>query len=271
MSPSVIFRSRNLGLFSSILIIACSGQNPAANTSRTPPPGADRLPQVYVAWDSSSKDLALPWAPPSATDFEEGFGARVEVYSEAGLPNLENRLRDWNSRPYDFILVGPSRDLLPKIAALKLPRSDANGPRIFLSSGQSGTSPPADWALASLKEAPLLILLDKICKGAGATHQGCSFSAAALKKKSVEKLPKGSLRVQFSARKSEPAGNANADVALHIAWESVFREFRSRNFTAAKDLGFSDGFIKLDLSPKLPADLADVIKLASIELLGAQL
>jgi hypothetical protein len=269
-----------LGIFFCIFLAGCSPGNDATKTARMPPPGTKRLPQVYVAWNSSYENLQLPWGPPSTQDFEEGQGARVEAALNSELQGdlkvLEDRLRNWNSRPYDMILLGPDPKMFSFAKSLELPKSEANGPRVFLATlaeFKSSTN-SSDWIQLALDEAPILKLLSKFCKNTFASGKGCSFSEAALKKKGLKDLPQGPFRIGFAT--SVVSGAPPNDLTFKIQWESFFRQLTAKssswNSKSQKNiLGFSDGDIKLDLRPDLPEDVRTFLQKEILGLLNGGL
>ncbi len=251
-----------------------------------PTPGQERLPQIYIFWDSNNGNLKLPWAPPSADQFygessaASGFEARVVLENSSDPELLEAKVRDWNSRPNDLLVVGPSPAFLKKLEGLNLPSSNVSGTRIFIGNHQSLSAAKnlPGWSFWEIDEDPALDFLSAACTSEiNGLKSGCRFSESAKKRPALAKLPIGQISVQFSDFKNP--GNVTALAAdtemlsLAIAWDHLFRAaIKARTQATSLNklpsaIKFSDGTIRLNLSRAAPEEVSKLIKLLTLQFL----
>jgi hypothetical protein len=268
-------------IFSLLGLFSCQGQKKAQ--SNLPAPGRERLPQIYVFWDSANQNLELPWAPPdpelflAETDTNNGLAARVVVENSSDPNLLETRVRDWNSRPHDLIMVGPNPVFFQKLRTLQIPTSQASGKRLFISDlktlkAVSGKNPL--WETAAIDEKSAVRFLEELCrKKFTVLKGGCSFSESSRKRPVLAKLPAGDVSVQFSEFKSDPQNQmGGAMLSLSISWDHYFRNFMSGPVSALHSgwgvLRFSDGIIQVKVAKGAPEELVKEVKILTLQLLG---
>jgi hypothetical protein len=273
-------------------ILSCSPDKKGLNKN-IPSPGHARLPQIYLFWDSANTNLILPWAPPNSDQFlslatsAASLEARVVLEISSDPAVLETRLQDWNSRPNDLLVVGPSPKLWEKIRSLNLPKSPVSGGRFFLTDSASvkKISPHNDWHLVAIEENPAVEFLSAVCQVKfESIGRGCKFSETARKRPALSKIPGGALGVQFSDFQSpDPTSAPSAHLemlSLSLAWDQFFRSaLRSSTSTAPagaeipgpagrdQALKFTDGTIRLKVAPSLPADVSAAVNHLTLQFL----
>jgi len=274
-----------------LMASACTQQGGSGSASKTlPPPGQDRLTQVFIFWDPNEPGLSLPWAAPNPEFFigdfaaSSGIEARIIVESSSDPKILEERVRDWNSRPHDLIIVGANPAFLQTLQNLNLPTSNATGAHIFLTSSKHVQMPPSTgskgWQVIGINEGPAFEFLKNLCHAKlPKSGQGCQFSDSSAKRTALQALPKGSLSVQFAdISDSNPAGSASqnqaASLSISIAWDVIIRAGLKRKSdpfgrVRLEQLQFSDGTLRVKVARNTDPSIVEAVKLQSLKTLLA--
>ncbi len=85
------------------------------NTSeQLPPPGFSTRPQLYFVFDSSVAHYNLP----NASELSHQLKSHVEIFSSSDPAQLEAKIRDYNSRPSDMLLVAAQKSESSKMMSL---------------------------------------------------------------------------------------------------------------------------------------------------------
>jgi len=95
-------------------ISACSEQKTQNHSEQLPPPGFQTKPQIYMVFDPSLSPFNLP--NPEALSAQ--LNAHVEVFQSSDPAAQIAKIKEYNARPSDLVLIGPRK--VPPLESLSL-------------------------------------------------------------------------------------------------------------------------------------------------------